>query len=224
VSTFRPELLRCPACGRQETRSIALSVNPDRRPAYREDLLAGRFQRFRCAGCERTLDHEGPFTWFDVEAGLFAWVHPLARRSAHVDLERDCQQLYDRNLGAETPAPALLGRTLRPRLVFGLFALREKVLLGQAGIDDALIEALKADALRAAPDLLVDAELTLRVSRVDDEHLELIALDGRAPSARPGIRVPRALLTELPLRHEALLGQLRAGPWVDLMRVMQPAG
>jgi hypothetical protein len=59
--------------------------------------------------------------------------------------EEDHRAVFDSTFVTAPPVAQQIGRTLRPRLVLGLAALREKLLLWDAGLDDVVVEALKAD-------------------------------------------------------------------------------
>jgi hypothetical protein len=109
------------------------------------------------------------------------------------------------------------------RTVFGLEALREKLVCWDAGFDDVLIEVLKLEQLGVAPGgAWLDDRRNARLAGVDAETLAIVI-------GAPG-RAEHALLAELPraayvalaadrARSAELAAKLSAGPFVDVGRI-----
>jgi hypothetical protein len=84
------------------------------------------------------------------------------------------------------------------RAVFGIQALREKLLIMDAGLDDRAIEALKLQILEWY-DLHYQPEAHLWFSRVEDDQLVFAWATASGPSAAPPvlISVPRKMYQQL---------------------------
>lgn len=87
---------------------------------------------------------------------------------------RDCFE-------AGPPIAQDMGARFKRRVVFGFRALREKLVLWDAGLDDRVVEAVKGDLL--ADDGAAPREVVLRIARVlDGGHLLFAAYE---PAPRP---------------------------------------
>src|SRR5206468_19949 len=70
------------------------------------------------------------------------------------DHEWEPAHAFDRNLGDDAPALARpIGEGMVVRTVFGLDALREKIVAFEHGVDDAQLETLKLRLMTARDDL-----------------------------------------------------------------------
>jgi hypothetical protein len=88
------------------------------------------------------------------------WQAALAR---HQTVFRDCFE-------AGPPIAQDMGAAFKRRVVFGFRALREKLVLWDAGLDDRVVEAVKGDLLRAEGES--PSSVVLRIARVlDGGHL-----------------------------------------------------
>lgn len=197
------------------------TVNAERWPAARDALRAGTLHRHPCAGCGLSLSVERPLLYIDPTRGQ--WIHCLPDAD-HVDWQHHAEAL-DRVFAdafdpvSRPPAVVALGATLRPELVFGLAALRERVLAADAGLDPALIELLKLDLLLARPELMRHPDHALVLEAATAHHLLLAAL---APDATPVVlRVERHLLEPLVAARARLAMTWPAlfdGPWRSIRR------
>jgi hypothetical protein len=105
------------------------------------------------------------------------------------------------------------------RTVFGLHALREKLVVLDAGLDDRALEALKLDLLRTEPDLVGDPAVRLRLRTATAELLVLSVHGGaRAIGELTAARARLDLAASEPWQRtrEAVSG----GPYVDVGRLL----
>lgn len=145
MSRFEPAQLRC-ICGTEFEVTAADSLHITNMPQLREEVLRGELHVFPCPACGQRVRLDkllaytdfGRWQWFVVfpEAALDSWAEAAAfaeRSFTQTVLERSPQVVKDW-------APKL-----RPNLraVFGLSALREKLLVCDASLDDRTVEALK---------------------------------------------------------------------------------
>lgn len=207
----------CPGCGRRALHRVARSVNAGRSPELAQEIRTDQFQRFACPDCNFPYLVEDPLVYIDFARKLWmghfprAWEGQWRRHEGHV---RDGfrHALWDH-------APKLardLGAGFRVRAVFGLAALRDKILCLDAGLDDRTLEALKLDLLRGSRKSPLGGRLTLL--RVDEAEL---VLQAAAPAQGALLHVRRARLDRLASGRgwKGALRELGAGPYVDLRRL-----
>lgn len=146
MSTASLDAVTCPSCGHGWQVVVYRGLRIARLPHVREAILRGDWQVFGCPGCgTRVQVHRYPVVYTDFPRGIYIAVEgstadvdaALARHRAAFD---DCF-----TFGPEVAEE--LGSGLSPRLVFGMAALREKLLLMEGGLDDVVVEAVKGDLL-----------------------------------------------------------------------------
>jgi len=133
---WREYVVMCP-CGHQLRVRLCDYIDAAVSPDLKEDLLQNRLNRIRCDECGRDAPVEKKFIYCDVQQLFIAQCYPVNDLSHWPHYE---QQLTDtlRKVGnAENEGQMC-------RLVFGQEALREKVRIRNAGLDDAAVEILKA--------------------------------------------------------------------------------
>lgn len=183
MSTFYPYQARCPSCRHTFVAELARGLHITRLPQIRQQLLDGTFQVFTCPACKQPTVIEATVVYTDFERFEYVavetsasakWQAALAR---HKTVFRDCFE-------HGPPIAHDMGAKFKRRVVYGFRALREKLLLWDAGLDDRVVEAVKAD--------LVDQEgesprdVVLRLSRVlEGGHLLFAAYRPMVAEALP---------------------------------------
>jgi len=250
VSVFVTRRARCPRCGHEEQRSVAESVNGGRSPEYRDAILAGRFHVFPCGGCGVESRADEPFLYTDFARKEWIRVLPAREEPQWARHEPEARTTFLRAFRLDVasgpgarraatapdrrePPPVLraMAEGFRSRLVFGLAALREKLLVFGAGLDDALIEGLKLDLMRGHRELSFEPSRRPRLHAVGEETLRFYVREsGPGADLREAelleIELPRSAYDRLAARAEAyrtLLDALREGDYVDLGRLFWPA-
>ncbi len=223
MSIFIPVTARCRRCGTEVHTDLAASVNADRRPDLRASILDGSFQGMVCPGCSTPVRLPAHLTYLDIARGQWILTEDVGLFPQWRSAEAEAQALFDQAFGAQAPDIAReLGQEITPRLVFGWTALKEKLIVQEAGLDDVVLELLKISILKnvAGPPMtdltelrLVDASETMLTLRWTDERTE-------------------QALVELPVErdiYDALAGslddwaelrtQVEAGLFVDMRRL-----
>jgi hypothetical protein len=200
MSVFRPARARC-SCGAAFSASVAYCVNIQRTPSAREAILKGTFHRFRCPGCGVWASVEARFLYVDSARSTVIEVLPRRARPEH----RRIAARLDASL---KHAAGVIGRAEHRRVVFGLRELREKLLAQEAGIDDRLVEFIKALLLREHPILMRKPRLCLNLDRVSPAGASFTALYEHDPS-RYRVDVPRWLTESLVEGGPALIEHAR---------------
>lgn len=225
MSTFVRRPVPCPRCGAVGDHEVATSVNADRSPELRQAILDERFQALTCDTCHQWFTFVGEFVYMDVGRHQLIGVFPHASEPDWAACEQQILAAYQENLGPEGPVVARpFGKGMVVRCVFGLGALREKLLLADAGLDDVLVEAAKLDVIRLVPGLELSPYQRPRVFEVGASEVAFIL----PPAKEDADRRPRRLPVPRPAFDDylaavagdgGLLGVLGAGPYVDLGRI-----
>jgi hypothetical protein len=212
LSTYADRSYRC-ACGAENKRRVAEGLNVARSTKPRDAIILRTFQRFACETCARTTVIEDAFTLMDFLRKQFFVQEPPSLQPRWREREVAVRALADRTLAPEALPPVVqdIGEGLRVRIVFGLEALREKLVCFDAALDDVALEACKLELVRRGHSLDVE----LRLDEVQGDVLVLRAGDDAS------MRVPRrdydAVLGDAyaPVREE-----LARGAYVDLARLL----
>ena len=225
MSIFLPVSATCTKCGHAQQAQLAASVNADRRPDLKAQILAGTFQAMNCAGCGTPIRLPAHLTYIDIERGQWILVEDTAMLERWWDAEEEATELYDEAFGdAAPPVQREMGDEVQPRLVFGWTALREKLIAAEAGIDDGALETLKVAILRnvPAPPLADRTELRL-IGIAEDGGLQMRWIVGSTEEPVADLPVAREIYDDLVAgiaSWETILTNLHAGLFVDMNRLL----
>ncbi len=159
------------ACGHRYPIELAPDLHVSRMPALRRAVLDGSFHRFTCPRCGRITPVERPLAYTDFPRRHWITVAPpagLADVAGWRELaDRSFRETMQEHAGAQVRAWA---PEFTRRLVFGLAALREKLIAFDAGLDDRPLELLKL-SLIAELGLPLRADTYLFLTAVEDREL-----------------------------------------------------
>jgi hypothetical protein len=190
-------------------------------PELREQILVGTFQRFVCEECDATMRIEDAMVYLDFERKEWMTCFPRARETEWHRLELEpLEDWKEAMVTHAAPIAREMSAGFKIRAVFGMDALREKLLCFEHGIQDELLEVLKFDLVRGVPDIPFQPNRRLRLYAVNQDVL-WFGLSGTDRT----LSAPREVLTEYvlePLEWLSLTERLRRGPYVDLGRIMLP--
>ncbi len=224
MSIFRTESVTCPACGKDIEFEVVHSVNADRRPDLRTSILDGSFQLQPCGNCQAPFRLQPQMTYVDVGRGQWISAQPMSNLGRWQELEASARDGFAQAYGDRaSPAAKAIGEELRPRLTFGWTALREKLLAGEHGLDDVVLELLKTVILRGVPGLPIADNNELRLLEVRDDVLILAWIFPETEAALETMEVPRGLYDDIaadPESWSAISDQLTDGPFVDMQKLM----
>jgi len=180
VTTFRIHEATCPTCGHRWPVEVPQGLHITRLPEVREQLKAGTFQIHTCPGCAAKTFFETPAVYTDFAHNEYLAVETVMTAGWQAAIAR--HQTVWRNCFEQGPPVAQeMGARMKRRLVYGYRALREKLVLWDAGLDDRIVEAVKGDLLREEED--DPRELVLRLHTIlDGGHLLFAVYD---PVERP---------------------------------------
>ncbi len=228
MSLFETTSVTCPTCATTTDFQAAGSVNADRRPDLREEILNNSFQAVSCPSCGQALRLEPVVNYLDVENGLWLAAYPPREIGEYLALEDRVQTLFDESYGPDASDAAQgVGALLRPRLTFGWPGTREKVLLQMHGLDDVTVEMMKLDLLRRLPQAPLRPGVELRVTEVKDDALSLVWIETASETVLQFFEVKRALLDSItadPQGWHDIRASLTGGLFVDMQKLYLGAG
>lgn len=228
MSLFRPVNLVCPSCKTLITMDAVGSVNADRRPDLRLAILENRFQDTTCGTCGHTVRLQPEFSYFDAGHGQWIAALPAPRMPYYLDAEDEAIELFRTSYGAAAPAAArVVGDTLTVRVTFGWPAVREKLFLRGAGLDDVAIELAKLDLLRRRPSAPLKPGVELRVLTLAGDLLQFGWLRTDTEEVLETFAVSRGIhdqVAEAPEAWAKLSAQLTDGPFVDMQKLYMGPG
>ena len=143
MSHIIPTLLDCPACGEACSAPLFESLNGDRIAAQVDAILDGSFERTRCAACGLAFQPEHHMLFAMHSARLWIVMYPFDARPDHAVLEPAVADVLARGFGEAPGAIAGELHAVRPRLVFGHYALAEAVRSARDAIEPPVLECAK---------------------------------------------------------------------------------
>jgi len=226
MSLFNPVEALCPNCGTPLRSALVASVNADRRPDLRRDIISGRFQVHACAICDTVWRLPPTFTYMHLAQNQWILAQPPENLPLWREAEARTLEVFNTGYGPEAPTAAReIGATLRARLVFGWPALREKLLAVDLGLEDVSLELLKMAVLRNVqrPPFADDHEL--RLDGGDATTLNLAWMNSNTEAIVARLPVPRDIYDDVAgdIAWDALRAELTEGPFVDMNRLLVPA-
>lgn len=229
MSLFHPVNLVCPKCKAALTMQAVGSVNADRRPDLRDDILQDRFQDTTCMACGNRFRLQPEFNYLDARRGQWIAGMPAPRMPAYLEVEDEVRAVFDASYGSGAPRAAReIGEGLVVRLTFGWPALREKIVLREAGLDDVAVEILKLDMLRGMAEAPLRPGVELRLVRDLGADLGFAwlqsASEGSAGDLFVVARYAYDAVADNPDRYAELRAALTDGPFVDMQKLYMGRG
>ena len=227
MSIFRSASVPCPKCRTPVEFRLVASVNADRRPDLRDQILAGTFQVEACGKCATKFRLPPNFTYIDIARSQWVLTQPGPNLATWGEFEETARDTFDRAFGSGAGDIAReIGNSMQPRIAFGWPSLSEKVLARDRGLDDVTLELLKVAVLRNVKDSPLSDENELRLVAADDKQLSLAWIVTPSEQVISTLDVPRALFEEIAAAPEAwaeLRGELSDKLFVDYNRLLVDA-
>jgi hypothetical protein len=221
MSLFFDAPVTCGKCGAATPVRLAGSVNADNRPDLRAAIVDGEFQVETCPGCGTFLRLPVHLSYLDMGRGNWILAEGAERLAEWREIETAARAIFEQAYGSRaSPLARELGRGLRPRVVFGWAALREKLLCDDLGLDDITVELVKLAMLREIPGAPLDEEQELRLDGAESQALHFVWIDSVSERYGLGTSVPREIVAEIeaePWRD--FRARLAEGIFVDMRRL-----
>ena len=192
MSIFHTATIACPNCGTEAEVQRSASVNADLRPDLRAAILDGSFQATACPNCGTKLRLPPHLTYLELGRQTWIAVEPANQIEDWDAIEDSVWSVYDRAFGSGAP-PAVrdLAGDVRPRLVFGWPALREKLIATDLGLDDITLELLKMSIMRHVNGPPLADETELRLIGGDGDKLQFVWFHQVSEERLAALEVPR---------------------------------
>jgi hypothetical protein len=224
MSRFEAMTVACPKCAAPVRFAAVTSVNADRRPDLRDGVLDGSFQREACRSCGSSFRLDPEMSYVDLGRGTWTAVHAAAEVARWKQHEADAKAAFDLAYGRKASDTAKeMGAALRPRVVFGWAALREKLVVQENKLDDVELELTKSAIVRGRDGPAPGAGVELRLMEVQAAALVFAWIDAKSEQVVEMLSVPRSLYDEIAADKKgwkALRGDLSGGYFVDMMRMV----
>lgn len=221
MSTLFSEEVACPQCEASFPFDLAYSINVERRPDHRVAILEDRMQLGVCPSCKYRFRAAPQLTYVDLPRKQWILVKPADELRDWPGLEQVSLDLFETSYGSKAPALVqTLGKGIRPQVVFGWAALREKLLCQDYGINDVSLELLKLAIMRTSTELPLEDGVELRLIDQTDDELMLGWFVTLTDAIEGTLLAPKDLLTEIDAEAgwEPLRKELQGRPYTDLYR------
>lgn len=229
MSIMNDITVTCPSCEEQITVTLAESVNADRRPDLRQQIIEGTFQVVSCSSCETEFMLDPVLNYLDMGRGQWFSVQPAERLGDWMDVEDEANGIFDLAYGGQaSPQARDIGKDLSPRLVFGWAALREKLLTGDAKLDDSIVELTKLAMIHGLPGAPLQAGVEFRLVDIqEDSSLVFQWADMFSGEVLETLVAPRSLYDSIIDAPEAWAGMkaaIEGGLFVDIQKLFVGEG
>jgi hypothetical protein len=193
MSIFHDATMTCSKCGQETVIERSSSVNADVRPDLRAAILDGSFQATDCPKCGERLRLPPHLTFVNFQHDTWIAVEPADQIEDWDAIEDKILPVYDRSFGSGAPKLVRdMTAQVRPRLVFGWPALREKLIAKDLGLDDVTLELLKMAVMRNVNKPPISDETELRLAGGDEKALKLIWYHQVSEQEMAVLDVPRS--------------------------------
>jgi hypothetical protein len=216
-------MAQCPACGTAHEVDVVASVAGDRRPDLKAAILDGSFQTQTCPDCAATFRLPPRFTYMDFARGIWFVAHPVEDESRWSEFEKQAKRLFDVSYrSGGSPAAREIGKSIKPRVVFGWLAAREKLVCDDAGLDDVTVELVKAGILAAVSGAPLGDESELRLDASDAATLHFSWYEAASEQRLSSLLVPRPRYDEIEkdAAWSALRAEFEGVPYTDIGRLI----
>lgn len=222
MSVFTTREFTCPDCGATLEYDNYDSINADRRPDLREEIISRSLSLVHCEACDKEFRPEPSLNYLDYKTGLWIMARPIYTLG-HWDIEEQrATVLFANAYGTNAPKTAQeIGDALTPRLVFGWAALREKLVLKEAELDDLQIEKTKLTILANRPGNPIAPGVELRLINAREQAFRMAWLDATSGEALQQFDIQRALYDSMNEGDDwgEIEDTLKAGIFTDIQRM-----
>jgi hypothetical protein len=198
----------CPACGREQAFDVWRTLNATLNPELRDRLLSGQLTAFTCDACGHRADVVYPLLYHDMQKQFMVWFVPGEGQPESLDASL---------FGALGKG---LGQGYTYRLVRTRNELVEKIRIFEDGLDDRVVELLKAFLRHGGEEAVRGAEGSLFYDRSlatpgGGRQVRLILVGGAEAVA---VALKADAYDDMKSRFEAALpaGGQRPGEWLEV--------
>ncbi len=168
----------CRNCSASNTIEIYHTVNIGRLPTLKEQILNDKLQSINCKNCGARVRVEPLFPYIDLKNKLWIATRPASEIILWREIEEDSANIFNLSLGPDAPGSTHeMNTDIKPRVVFGWSALKEKLLAHDAGISDVELEMAKVATLKSGAVTIPNTLSNMRLVGFSNEFLILCWFD-----------------------------------------------
>jgi hypothetical protein len=194
---FTSTWIECHGCGDTFTVGVSNDLHITEAEGVRQSIIDATFHRFRCAKCDELITVEQLLAYSDFPRQQWFVVVPSKEMGFHDEWDEFAEATFRATMLEHCPPIVRdeIAPQMTRRVIFGLASLREKLVCFDAGLDDRVLEVLKAKTLRDLG-LPVNTHDYFYLDRVTDQtlHLDYGVAEGKEAMAVP---LPRAAYDKL---------------------------
>lgn len=183
--TVRKDMeMMCPGCQSRVSLEYYQSVTLSENPELLDPILDFKLNTTQCPNCSQKVFVDDFFILNDAANKLFVLKYPLADldKWEHVLKQSD---VYWDNLPEE-----LRNTQVNLRLVFGPFALKEKVLLARDDLNDSVVEIYKIGLFGQFGEEFFNKKHRLYYYEQDDDYLQFVLVNLELSTEISMVKVP----------------------------------
>ncbi len=223
MSVFKTRTFTCPDCSAELAFDNYSSINADRRPDLRDEIIGRSLSLVHCEACDKDFRPEPHLNYLDYKNGIWIMAHPIYDIGHWEADEQTATTLFANAYGKNAPASAReIGDSLTPRITFGWAAFREKLIIIEAGLDDLMIEKTKLTILANREGNPIAPGVELRLVNAREIAMRMMWIDATTGESLQQFDIQRALYDSV-VEGEAWPGideKLNAGIFVDTQRMV----
>lgn len=144
--------VKCPKCGCEMETTMWRSINVTMNPELKQKILDDTFNEAVCGNCGKSAHIMYPFWYHDMKQERMVYV--LASQGEDDPEQIEKIESLPQQLGVDTISDMLEDANYEFRIVSDLNGLKEKILIWDAGLDDCVVEVVKAFTLIMAQEQL----------------------------------------------------------------------
>jgi hypothetical protein len=213
----------CGRCGGEAEVEFVLSVNADRRPDLRDQILDGTFQAVPCPSCGVQVRIAPRFVYLDAGRGQWIAVYPADELARWPEIERESAEAFEAGFGAGAPPFVReLAAGMEASVVFGWPAIRERLLARDLGLAAAPLELLKM-AIMAQGMFEWDVAQEMRLTFGDAAALRFDLIESATEATMAGFELAREHYDTIMAEPDAwalLRTRIAGGMFIDVRRAM----
>lgn len=197
MSQLDSRTIACPQCGHEQECQLWASINVTLDPSLKQDLLDNRLNRFTCAACGYEAQVAASFLYHDMGQKLM-----IAVNADHEAAAKSLTEALTMSRGVQQAFAGYQFRSVATR-----DDLVDKVLVLDAGLDDAIVEMVKV-ATQQNDDTLRHARLYFNgwVEQPEGKALSFAAIAARRLT---NFTVPEVVYDEFARRFGELAAKVR---------------
>ena len=207
----------CPSCGHSEEMEFLAGLNAGRFPEFRRQVLDTSYGRIDCGQCETRFYVEAPFFYTDSLRGEWFACYPPQWEASWQQFVGEAEELADSTFDPKNLPPVLknMREETKIRVVFGIQALREKLICGSAELDDVALEIFKLGMIQSSEKLAPLLSHRPRCIAIGDEGLQFVI---RSTGEAQFTTIPHEEYARVINREEwaPIYAMLSDSPYVDL--------